>query len=47
MPSFAEAQQEQLKIRNTVKKSLNFDNGTDEEEVIINNTITALSLIHI
>lgn len=41
MPSFAEAQQEQLKIRNTVKKSLNFDNGTDEEEVIINNTITA------
>ena len=41
MPSFAEAQQEQLKIRNTVKKSLNLDNGTDEEEVIINNTITA------
>ena len=38
MPSFAEAQQEQLKIRNTVKKSLNLDNGTEnEEEVIINN----------
>lgn len=46
MPSFAEAQQEQLKIRNTVKKSLNFDNGTEnEEEVIINNTITAAESI--
>ena len=46
MPSFAEEQQEQLKIRNTVKKSLNLDNGTeDEEEVIINNTITAAESI--
>ena len=38
---FLEAQQEHVKIRNMVKNSLKLDNGTDEEEKIINNTITA------
>lgn len=48
MPNaFLEAQQEHIKIMNMVKNSLKMDNGTedDEEEIIINNTITAAESI--
>lgn len=48
MPNeFQEAQQEHVKIQNMVKDTLKMDNGTEEkeEEVIINNTITAADSI--